>query len=321
MAHRLDGLGRALLRSLDLIPDGQNGALDAVKPAFRFGRIETTHHLGAVALDLTAQRLGQLFETCSLASTLRLNPSLGGAQPLVQTGERSFQPAQGLGRPPLRLIETGTDLGQKIGTDAGPGSRLNGIHALAELVHARSLAFLDVVQSTGQGTERGLHLAEGLGRAGSNLLLETTQTLVALAQLLGDVVDATGSSLAVMVLIVEAPHQPGNRLIHALDGDGRAAFSGFQPGSDGVNGGGQAVPWLIAATVSVVDAAAAAAPFIAVGGVRATRQRHHTLVVVFHDHGVQPLAQRHAGAARKVFGDLAGLGLDALNAPRRGCAH
>ena len=87
MAHALDRLGGPLFGGLDLIADGQHRTLDAVHPAFGFGGVEPPHHLGAVALHLTAQRLGQLFETGSLARTLGLGAGLGGAQALVQPGE------------------------------------------------------------------------------------------------------------------------------------------------------------------------------------------------------------------------------------------
>ena len=86
-AHGLDRLGRPLLGRLDLVTDGQDGAFDAVHPAFGLSRVEPPHHLGAVSLDLTAQRLGQFFEPGRLAETLRLGAGLGGAQALVQPGE------------------------------------------------------------------------------------------------------------------------------------------------------------------------------------------------------------------------------------------
>ena len=87
VAHGLDRLGRPLLGRLDLVSDGQDGAFDTVHPAFGLGRVEPPHHLGAVSLDLTTQRLGQFFKPGSLAEALRLGAGLGSAQTLVQPGE------------------------------------------------------------------------------------------------------------------------------------------------------------------------------------------------------------------------------------------
>src|SRR5690606_10964444 len=112
-------------------------------------------------------------------------------------------------------------------------------------------------------------------------------------------------------------------LVDPLDGDGRAARGGLEPAGDGDDGSAQALPRLLAGTVGVIDAAAAAAALETVGGVRAAGQGHDAVVVaaVLQNHGVEPLAQRHAGATREVLGDLARTGFDPLYAPRRGCAH
>jgi hypothetical protein len=146
---------------------------------------------------------------------------------------------------------------------------------------------------------------------------------MALAQVLGDVVNAAAIGPAGFVLALKAANETRDRLVDALDGHGRAALGRLQAGRDGVDGSTQSRPGLIAPGVGVVDAAAARAALVAVDRVRPTRQGDHALLLaaVLHDHGVQPLAQRHAGAAGEVLGDLARLGLDALYAPRRGCAH
>nr|AAL08824.1 unknown [Ehrlichia ruminantium] len=65
--HRLDRLGGAFLRRLDLLADGQDRALDPVHPAFGFGCIEPPHHLGAIGFNRPAQGLGELFEAGGLA--------------------------------------------------------------------------------------------------------------------------------------------------------------------------------------------------------------------------------------------------------------
>ena len=146
---------------------------------------------------------------------------------------------------------------------------------------------------------------------------------MALAQFLGDVVDAAAVGLVALILAVEPAHQPRDGLVNALDGDGRAALGGFQTGGDRVDRGPETVQLVVGTAVGVIHPAAAATAFVAVGGVRSARQWDNALVVVaiFHDDRVQPLAQRHAGATGEVLGDLARLGLDALHAPRRGCAH
>jgi hypothetical protein len=322
-AHGLDGLGRTLFGRLDLVADGQDGALDAVHPAFGFGGVEPPHHLGAVALDLTAEGLGQLFETGRLADAFRLDPALGGAQPLVQSGERTLQPAQGLGRARLGLIQPLTDLVQQVGADARTRGLFDRVHALTQFVDAGTLTLLDVVQTTRDGPHGRLDLAEGLGRLRADLLLEPAQAAVALAQFLGDIVDTAGVGLVALVLAIQPAHQSGHGLIDALDGDGRAALSSFQPGGDGVDRGAQTAQLIVVSAVDIVHPAAAAAALEAVGGVRTAGQRNDAfvLVAVFHNDGVQPLAQRHAGTTGEVLGDLARLGLDALHAPRRGCAH
>ncbi len=56
--HGFDALSRLLLGRLHLVADGQNRALDPVHPPFGLGGVHAAHHLGAVGLDLTAQRLG-----------------------------------------------------------------------------------------------------------------------------------------------------------------------------------------------------------------------------------------------------------------------
>ena len=44
-------------------------------------------------------------------------------------------------------------------------------------------------------------------------------------------------------------------------------------------------------------------------------------IIILEDDPVQPLAERHAGTAGKLFRDLAGLGVDPLDAPGRPRAH
>ena len=154
-----------------------------------------------------------------------------------------------------------------------------------------------------------------------DLLLEPAQPLVALAQLLGDVVDAAAVGVAFLVLVLQSADQAGHGLVDPLDGDRRAALGGLQPGGDGVDRGAQPVPRGVLGGIGVIDPAVAPAAIDGIGGVIAARQGHDPVVIVLENHGVEPLAERHAGAPREILGDLARLGLDTLHAPRRGCAH
>ena len=220
-----------------------------------------------------------------------------------------------------------SDLGQQFRTDARSGDLFDRVHPVAQFVDAGALALLDVVQAAGQRAHGGLDLAECLGRLGPHLLFEPAQALVPLAQLLGDVVDAAAIGLAGLVLPFQPTDQSGDGLVDALDGDGRPALGGFQPGGDGVDRGAETLQLIFAGArpVGVVHPAAASAAVDAVGGMGAAgqgREAAFLIVAVFHDDGVQPLAQRHARATGEVLGDLARLGLNALHAPRRrGCAH
>ena len=269
-AHGLDGLGGAFLGRLDLIADSQHRAFDAVHPAFGLSGVEPPHHLGAVALDLTAQRLGKLLEAGRLADALGLGPGLGGAQALVQAGERGLQIAQGLGGAALRLIQPLADLGQQVRPHAGTGDLLDRVHPVAQLVDARTLALLDVIEAAGQGAHGRLDLAEGLGRLGADLLFKAAQAFVPFAQLLGDIVNAACIGLTGIVLPFKPTHQAGDGLVDPLDSDGRAALRGFQPAGDGVDRGPEALKLVIADAIGVVDAAAAPAAVDAVGGMGPT---------------------------------------------------
>src|SRR5690606_9290698 len=174
-AHAFDRLGRAGFRRLDLLPDGLHRPLDAFDAVLGLGGVQPAHHLGAVGLDLAAERLGQFFEAGRLARALRFDTPLRGAQPGVQSGEGPLQPAQRLGGARLRLVEPCADLGDEFGARARPGDLLDRLHALAQLVDAGALAFLDVVKTAGEGAERRLHLAEGLERLRAGFLLELAQ--------------------------------------------------------------------------------------------------------------------------------------------------
>ncbi|MNN94493.1 hypothetical protein D3C81_2131310 [compost metagenome] len=91
-------------------------------------------------------------------------------------------------------------------------------------------------------------------------------------------------------------HQTGHGLVDALDGDGRAALGGFQPTGDDFDGGVDADRAFRVRTIDVVQTTRAAAAVIGVGNGRAARQGRDALVLVrlVHDHGIQPLAERHA---------------------------
>src|SRR5690606_20613048 len=200
-----------------------------------------------------------LFEAGRLAGALGLDAGLGDAQAAVEVGEGALQPAQGLRGAALCRSEALADLGEQLGPGAGAGDLLDRVHALAQFVDAGALALLDVVEATGQGAEGGLDLAEGLGGLRPDLVLEPAEATMALAQLLGDVVDAALPGAARLVLAVEAADKAGDGLVDALDGDGRAALGGLEPAGDGVDGSAQPLPRLLAGTVGVIDAAAAAA--------------------------------------------------------------
>ena len=330
-AHGLDTLGRALFGGLERVADGQDGALEPTHPAFVLGGVQPAHHVGAVGLDLATQGLGQFLEAGGLAAALGLDPALGGAQPLIQPGEGTFQTAQSLGGPGLGVVEAGTDLGQQVRADPRPRRLLDRIHAGTQFVGPAALALLDVIQARGQGPEARLDLAEGRLGLGPDLLFEGAQAAVALAQFLGDVVKAAALRLCRRILAVETTDQTRDGLIDTLNGHRRAPLGGFEAGGDGVDRGGDTVQHVVRCVVrrparpviGVVQPTRAPAPIDALGGVRTTGQRRVGLVVlaVIHDHGVEPLAQRHAGATGEVLGDFTRLGVDALYAPRRSCAH
>ncbi len=241
-------------------------------------------------------------------------------QASVQLREAGLQPAQRVGRLVLGRVKPSADLAQHLGARSG-GGLLDRLDAATQVLGRAPLTVLDLQQPAGDGLQTLLDLAERLLRRRPRLLLEATQAAMALAELLGHVVHPAVQGSGRLVLLVQPAQQAGHGLIDSLDGGGRAAFGGFQPGGDGVDRGAEAVPAALLHLVGVVQPAAPAAALIAFGGVRTAAQRHHAVVLVFHDHGVQPLAERHARATREVLGDLAGLGVDALNAPRRGCAH
>ena len=318
-AHGLKADGALLFGRLQLIADGLDGAFDAVDARAGFGGVQTLHHLGAIVVDLTRQAFGQLLETGQVARAFRLDAAFGRPHPLVQCGERAFQRLQGFGRAVLGLVQTRADLGQQFRANAGAGSLLDRLHPLAQIADAQTLAFLDVIQTPGQRAQGGLDLAEGfLGRR-AGVAFEGAQAAMPFAQFLGDVVDAAGGALGLGLLAVQPAHQARDGLIHALNGDGRAAFGGFQSCGDHIDGG--ADPLLaVFDLIGVVQTAAAVAAFV-FSGLRATRQGRVALLLVFHDHGVEPFAQRHAGPARQILGDLACFGIDSLNAPRRCSAH
>ena len=147
------------------------------------------------------------------------------------------------------------------------------------------------------------------------------------AQLLGDIVDAATAGSAGLVLPLQPAHKAGDGLVDPLDGDGGTALGRLEPGSNGIDRGTEPMQLVFAraGSVGIINAAAAAATVDTVGSMGAARQRREpalVIVTVFHDDGVQPLAQSHARATRKVLGDLARLGLYALHAPGcRGCPH
>ena len=145
---------------------------------------------------------------------------------------------------------------------------------------------------------------------------------MSLAELLSDVVNPAAMLTAVLIGGFQTAHQTGDRLIHPLNGDGRATLGGLQTGGDSIDRCTETVGVLVS-TVGVVQTTAATTAFKNVGGMRTARQGRVALVLVaiFHDHGVQPLTERHAGATREVLGDLASLGVYPLHAPRRSCAH
>ena len=320
-AHGLQPLGALALGCVQLVADAADRLFDPVDARAGLGGVEPLHHLGAVELDLTRQGLGQLLEPGGVTRPLGLDPSLGRAHALVQLGEGALEGLQRLGGAALGLVQTRADLGQQVRADAGTCGLLDRLHALTQFRDARPLAFLDVVQAAGQGAQRLLDLAEGLLGLRAGVAFEGAQATMPLAQFLGDVVDAASLPLGLGVLTVQPAHQAGHGLVHALDGDGRAPLGGLQPGGDGVDGGADPLPAFVGSVIGVVETAAATATFEHLGAGGATRQGGVTLVLVFHDHGVQPFAQGHARAPRKILGDLAGLRINTLHAPRRRCAH
>ena len=118
---------------------------------------------------------------------------------------------------------------------------------------------------------------------------------MALAQFLGDVVDPADHAVVAAVLGIQTPHQTGDGLIHALNGDGRATLGRLQPLGHHLDRGRQALDRIVAGqTVGIVQTAAAAAPLIGVSHMGTAGQRDDpVLVIAFHNHGVQPLAQGH----------------------------
>ena len=327
-AHGLDAFGGLLLRSLDLLADGRQRPLDAVHPVLGLCVLQPAHHFDAIAFNLARQGLGQFFEAKRLARAFRLDPSLRRMQALVQIGERAFQVPQGVGGAALGLVEPLADLGQRIGAQH-PGRSTGGgffhrLHARAQFVDAAALPFLDLVQAAGQGADGGLDLAEAFQRAGTVLLLELAQALLALAHLFGQFVGAKGLGLAGLVLGLQPAQQAGHGLIHALDRHGGPALSRLEPRGDRIDRGAQPQPVLVGTVIGVVQPTGASAAFEDFGDMGAARQGGVGLVflAVLHDHGVQPLAQGHARAPRQILGDLAGLRVNALYAPRRRrCAH
>ena len=91
---------------------------------------------------------------------------------------------------------------------------------MTKFVHARALTLLDVVKTAGKGAEAGFNLAEGFRRARTRLLLEFAQATVALAQLLGDVVDTAPPGAAFLIVTFQPTDNARNGLIHTLDGHG-----------------------------------------------------------------------------------------------------
>ena len=71
--------------------------------------------------------------------------------------------------------------------------------------------------------------------------LEGAEPTVALLQLLGDVVDAALVDARLLVLSLQPTDETRHGLIDALDGDGGAAFGGFQPRRDRLDRGGYAM--------------------------------------------------------------------------------
>ncbi|MNQ68852.1 hypothetical protein D3C85_834180 [compost metagenome] len=322
-AHGLDGVGRALLGGAGLIPDRRQGPLDAVHAAFGFDHVKTTHHLDSTALDLTGQGLGQLLEARGFAAVLRLDAALGVAQTQVQRREGPFQPLQGLGGARLSLVQTLSHLGENVRARSGAGGLLDRLHARAQVADGGALTLVQIKQAAGQGPQGGVQTGEALLAFGAGFLLEAAQSLVAFPQFIGDVVDAAGVAQADLVLFFKTAHQTGHGLIDALDGDGRVPLDGFQTVGDDFQRRPQARGPVVLATIDIVQTTRAAAAVIGVGNGRAARQGRDVLVLVrlVHDHGIQPFAQGHARATRKVLGDLASLGVDPLHAPRRCCAH
>ncbi len=155
-AHGLYSLGRAPLGRRQLVRQPCNRPLDPVQSVLGRGDVETTHHLFAVLLDLAGQAFGQLLESGRVAGAVRLNPTLGGAQTLVQLGEGLLQGAQSVGSPRLSRVQSGADLRPDLLQDVvgrcGSGARRRGldlIDALPHLTQRQPLTLFDVIEAAG----------------------------------------------------------------------------------------------------------------------------------------------------------------------------
>ncbi len=264
------------------------------------GLVETLGHAGQHGLHLLGVGIGGgRGAHHRLHLVQAVGEGLGGVE---GCGVRGFGGAQSGGMGGLgRLLNLGAGLGRALGL-------LVQAHG-----HAAQRRF-QRLQPFGPGAVLALQLAQALGDAG-----------------LGgaDVLDRGFQAHAAALLaldLVQAREHAHDRLVHAADGQHRALLGRLHPGGERLDRPGQAVGVGVLAGAQEGRAAAATGLGLAVevvqGTARFERGRGGGLgLAAVDDHLVQPVAERHAGPARQVLGDLARLGVYALYAPGAGRCH
>ena len=195
-----------------------------------------------------------------VARAFRFDPALGRPHPQVQLGERAFQRLQGVGRAVLGRIKDAPRPGPSVPSrrrDRRPFRPPPSVRA-GSLTPRRWRSSISYSRPD-RAPNAVSTLAKPLLRHRAGVAFEGAQAAMALAQFLGDVVDAAGVALGFDVLAVQPAHQAGDGLIHALNGGGRAALGGFEPRGDHVDGGADAMTVRFGKIIGVVQPAAAAA--------------------------------------------------------------
>ena len=332
-----------------------DGAFHALKP--RVGRgADIFGHLGARRVDSGRHCGRQLFKADIGCASV--DPALRAGQSAVQVGEGDFKPAHGLAGAGLGLFKPLADTGDHRLDDVRRGRR--GRLTIDQLVDvpaqfAKGLAGagLTVVEMAGDLRQGRFHRAQSLHRTrAGGVLLGAAQALDDAGLFDAHIVHRpfeTGGHGGLFTLVGgEAGDQAGHRLVDAADRQGRPVFGGLDPGRQSIEGLGDPED-LVGGMLRGLDAAVGcgraegAAPGQGLIGEGAGGGRagigggawgrligigvaRRGLVVdldaaVLQDHLVQPFAQRHPRPTGKILGDLPGLGVDALDAPRRSRAH